>query len=127
MDVKSAYLNAPIDVELYMNQPEGYEHYEGNEKLVYRSRKSLYGLKQSTNNWHEVLGKFFLNNGCKQVKADPCIFTNFSENKILMYLVWVDHIIILANSESAMNYGKEILKGEFKMKDLGEISYFLGI
>ena len=36
-------------------------------------------------------------------------------------------IIIIANSESTLSFGKNILKNRFKMKDLGEISKFLGI
>ena len=42
MDVKTAYLNAPIDCELYIDQPEGYERKGSNgEKLVCELKKSL--------------------------------------------------------------------------------------
>ena len=48
MDVKTAYLNAPIDCELYVEQPEGYAvPNQGDCKLVWKLKKSLYGLKQS--------------------------------------------------------------------------------
>ena len=41
MDVKTAYLNAPIDCELYIGQPEGYERKGSNgEKLVCELKKS---------------------------------------------------------------------------------------
>ena len=75
MDVKSAYLNAPIDCELYMDQPKGYEQTKDGNKLVYKLRKSLYGLKQSASNWNEVLCIFFAEHGCKQSKADQCVYT----------------------------------------------------
>lgn len=39
MDVKTAYLHAPIDYEIYIDQPEEYEEGEG---LVYKLEKSLY-------------------------------------------------------------------------------------
>ena len=52
MDVKTAYLNAPIDCELYVEQPEGFIKYsETGERLVCKLNKSLYGLKQSGRNW----------------------------------------------------------------------------
>ena len=55
MDVKAAYLNAPIDCELYMKQPEGYKRNGPNgEKLVCELKKSLYGLKQSCHNWNNM-------------------------------------------------------------------------
>ena len=39
----------------------------------------------------------------------------------------MDDIIIAANSDALMSYGKKILSNRFKMKDLGSISWFLGI
>lgn len=53
MDVKTAYLHAPIDCEIYMEQPEGFEKKsKTGEKLVCKLNKSLYGLKQSGRNWN---------------------------------------------------------------------------
>ena len=42
MDVKTAYLNAPIDCDIYIEQPEGYK----NDNYTWKLNKSLYGLKQ---------------------------------------------------------------------------------
>lgn len=48
MDVKTAYLHAPIDCELYIELPEGYQtRSETGEKLVYKLHEYLYGLKWS--------------------------------------------------------------------------------
>ena len=59
MDVKTAYLNAPIDCELYMEQPEGFdERGENGEKLVCKLNKSLYGLKQSGRNGINLLHEY---------------------------------------------------------------------
>ena len=47
IDVKTAYLNTPIDCELYVEQPEGFTVTgRDGEHLVYKLKKSLYGLKQ---------------------------------------------------------------------------------
>ena len=59
MDVKTAYLNAPIDCDIYMEQPEGFEKVGKNgEKLVSKLKKSLYGLKQSGRNSNNMLHSF---------------------------------------------------------------------
>lgn len=64
MDVKTAYLSASIDCEIYMDQAEGFEFPSVSEgKLVYKLNKSLYGLKQSGRNWNHVLHCFLLENG----------------------------------------------------------------
>lgn len=48
MDVKTAFLHAPIDCEVYMKQPDGFEvKSEMDEKRVCKLNKSLYGLKHS--------------------------------------------------------------------------------
>ena len=61
MDVKTAYLNAPIDCELYVEQPEGFVTVsESGEKLVLKLKKSLYGLKQSGQNWNNMLHEYLI-------------------------------------------------------------------
>ena len=42
-------------------------------------------------------------------------------------LVWVDDIIIAASNMLLMSEAKGMLKGRSHMKDLGRLSYFLGI
>ena len=34
MDVKTAYLHAPIDQEIFMDQPEGFATISGNEERI---------------------------------------------------------------------------------------------
>ncbi len=46
MDVVTAFLNGNLDEEIYMQQPDGYIK-PGEEHLVCKLKKSLYGLKQS--------------------------------------------------------------------------------
>lgn len=56
MDVRTAYLHAPIDFEIYMTQPEGYEvTSDKGEMLMCKLEKSLYGLKQSGRNWTRIM------------------------------------------------------------------------
>lgn len=44
LDVKSSFLNGPLDEEVYIMQPPGYER-KGEEEKVFRLKKALYGLK----------------------------------------------------------------------------------
>lgn len=128
MDVKSAYLNAPIDCEIFMEQAEGFEvQSKTGEKLVYKLKKSLYGLKQSGRNWNNVLHNHLVENNFVQSQTDNCVYTKHEGNKIVIIVVWVDDLIVGANDPKLLSENKQILKDKFKMKDLGKLSYYLGI
>lgn len=47
LDVKTAFLNGDINEEVYVAQPKGYVK-KGQEKLVYKLSKALYGYKTGT-------------------------------------------------------------------------------
>nr|GEZ26512.1 retrovirus-related Pol polyprotein from transposon TNT 1-94 [Tanacetum cinerariifolium] len=57
MDVKMAFLNAPLKEEVYVAQPDGFVDPDHPEK-VYRLRKALYGLKQAPKAWYDELSTF---------------------------------------------------------------------
>ena len=128
LDFKSAYLNAPIDCELYLSQPQGFVKFnEKGEKLALRLKKSIYGLKQSARNWNNVLKSFLLSNNFKQSMNDYCIFIKFLDNLKLIVLIWVDDLLICASNETILNNFKISLKQKFRVKDLGILNWFLGI
>ncbi len=128
MDVKTAYLNAPIDCDIYIEQPKGYEvTSKNNEKLFCKLNRSLYGLKQSGRNWNCSLSKELVKSGFKQSLTDPCIFSKHDGRDIVILLIWVDDMILASSSASMLEDVKRTLSKKFKMKDLGVISRFLGI
>jgi hypothetical protein len=57
MDVKTTFLNYDLKKEIYVEQPEGFT--QGDEHLVCKLHKSLYGLKQSLRAWNQKLYVFF--------------------------------------------------------------------
>lgn len=126
MDVKAAFLNAPIDCEIYVEQPKGFElkSKNDNEYLVLKLKKSLYGLKQSGRNWNNLLDTHLQNEGFTRSINDPCVY--FKPNNKIFLLVWVDDLLI-ASKADAIKYTKKTLEENFQMKDLGRVSYFLGM
>ena len=116
-------------IEVFEEPPCGYTTYDpnDNETLYWKLNKCLYGLKQSGREWHSVISQFFIDNGFKQLKSDPCVYLLNQEVSIIILLVWVDDIIICSSSSELMTNIKESLKTKFKMKDLGPLTYFLGI
>ena len=125
LDVRTAYLNADIDCEVFIKQPEGFE--VGGKNQVWKLRKSLYGLKQSGRNWNLVLSQYLRRIGFKQSRVDVCLFYMNEDPRIAYIVVWVDDILLAANTIHLLQEIKNKLEDEFNMKDIGPISYFLGI
>ena len=99
MDVKTAYLNAPIDCELYIEQPEGYERKGPNgQKLLCKLKKSLYGLKQSGRNWNCLFHGYLTQERFVQSLDDPCVYVKSTEFGLVIAIVWVDDIIIAGSN-----------------------------
>src|SRR5207253_8159307 len=73
VDVIGAYLNAEIDTSpLYMSQPEGY--HQGRVTTVCLLKRSIYGLRQSSNCWFKKYASVLKSVGLTQSTFDPCLF-----------------------------------------------------
>lgn len=128
MDVKTAYLHAPIDEEIYLEQPEGFEvTLKTNEKLVCKLKKSLYGLKQSGRNWYKQLNDHLERNNFKKNQSDNCVYRKQTKDGTIVVIIWVDDLVIAASNSDILNRFKDTMKTQFNMKDLGKISCFFGI
>jgi histone deacetylase 1/2 len=63
----------------------------------------------------------------KTSKADTSLFFYMKGSNIIYLLVYVDDIIVVSSSSRAVEALLADLKRDFALKDLGELSYFLGI
>ena len=125
VDVHTAFLNGNLQEEVYMKQPTGFEK-EGDEHLVCKLRKSIYGLKQSSRCWNSALDTQLKKMGFTQTKSDPCIYVSGGEDTFYIG-VYVDDMILAGKDEAKMKRVKEELSSRFDIKDLGKLSYFLGM
>ena len=71
IDVTTAFLNGDLKDEVYMKQPEGFV-VKGQEHLVCKLKRSIYGLKQSSR--CSVLDQHLKKLGFVQSVSDPCIY-----------------------------------------------------
>ena len=102
------------------NFPPGYV--KKNCKL----KKSIYGLKQSPRCWNEKFCEHM--RVLKESGADPCIFIRENEKKKLEIIaVYVDDLILIAETLEEIQHMKDCLSETFKMKDMGELRYCLGV
>ena len=139
-DVKSAYLNAPVDEEIYMKIPPGYHEYitknkldkltqQYNSGMVLQLNKSLYGLKQSGRNWDQLFTKWLLGKQFSQSKVDPSLFfkIDFKLDNYIVISKYVDDLNLFTNDEKAKVQFEAALRDAFKITILGELNWSLGI
>ena len=146
MDVVSAFLNGELKEEIYMKQPPGNVQ-SGKEELVCKLRKSIYGLKQSPHcwneklcdylksagfkesgaDWNEKIYDYLKSAGFKEGGADPCVFVQSGQKDLKVIAVYVDNLILIAKTLGEIQQMKEGLSKTFKMKDMGQLCYCLGI
>ncbi|MCO5578964.1 hypothetical protein L7F22_032815 [Adiantum nelumboides] len=126
MDVNNAFLNGDLEEEVYMIQPEGYQHPEF-PYYVCRLKKALYGLKQAPRAWCEKITRFLKKIGFKQSTVDHSLFLKHVDGEIVVIVLYVDDLILTGSHDEHILDVKRSLLRQFNMKDLGELRYFLGI
>ena len=126
MDVKTAFLNSELDEEIYMKQPESFL-VQGHEDKVYKLQKELYGLKQSSRQWYKKLHHAISEISFVPNSVDICFYVKRNGSNYLYLSLYVDDILITGDDLDAINGIKQWLKSTFKMKDMDEAKYVLGI
>ena len=123
LDVNNAFLYGDLNEDVYMIPPPGY-HTDGGK--VCKLKKSLYGLKQAPRQWNHKLSEALFEADFKQSQNDHSLFIKKKGDTVLFLLVYVDDMVITGNSLKEIEIFKEFLN-KFKIKDLGELKFFLGI
>ncbi|GJS28683.1 putative ribonuclease H-like domain-containing protein [Tanacetum coccineum] len=126
MDVKSAFLYGEIEEEVYVTQPKGFEdpHFP---KHVYRVVKALYGLHQAPRAWYARLSTFLLKHNYRRGTIDKTLFIKKNSRDIILVQVYVDDIIFGSTKKAWCDEFEVLMKGEFEMSAMGELTFFLGL
>jgi hypothetical protein len=128
-DVETAFLNATLEEEIYIEIPQGLSH--SSNHVAARLLKSLYGLKQASHEWNKLFVKAITDLGYSQLKyADDCMFLKMSKTrKPIIISIFVDDGINSCHSDDLKELGADMnqLMSKFKIKDLGDIKLILGM
>lgn len=125
-DIKTAYLNGTLEEEVYMRQPPGYEA-TGQESLVCRIKKSIYGLKQSARCWNRALHDVLIRLNFKQCQSDPCLYLRSDGDRTVILLVYVDDLLVACKEEDEIQAIYMALREAFEATNLGPVRQFLGL
>ena len=126
LDVRNAFLHGVLKKEVYMTQPPGYVN-PSLPQHVCQLHKSIYGLKQAPRAWFESFTTQLLNLGFISSTVDSSLFTYRDGPTITFLLLYVDDIVLTGNNSSFLTQLIHNLSKVFELKDMGTLSYFLGL
>ncbi|CAI7729189.1 unnamed protein product [Closterium sp. NIES-53] len=124
MDISMAFLNGILEEDVYMTQPPGYEDGTGR---VCKLKKSIHGLKQEPRCWYQKLAAILEEMGFRTSSCDESLFLKGEGEKLVLFLVYVDDILLFSSSMKEIQKVQQLLMKNFKCKTLGEVKYYLGV
>jgi len=125
MDVKNAFLHGDLKEDIYMSPPPGL--FSSPSSAMCKLKRSLYGLKQAPRAWFEKFRSTLLHLSFVQSQYDSSLFLCKTRTGLVLLLVYVDDIVITGSDSTMIGHLKQTLQASFHMKDLGPLTYFLGL
>ena len=126
MDVKFSFLNEDLEGDVYMGQPVGFTR-EGKEHKVCKLKRSIYELKQASQQWYLKFNDIIVSFGFKKNIVYQCIYLKVSESKFILQIMYVEDILLVTNDLGLLSETKRFLSNNFEMKDMGKAYYVIEI
>ena len=126
MDVKTMFLHGDLDEEIYMKQPKGFT-VKGKKELVYKLKRSLYGLKQSSTMRYQKFNTYIHGLGFVRSKDDHYVYYKQVGEHFIYVVLYVDDMLLVGNNMDVIKEVKMQLSSKFDMQDLGASNLILGM
>ena len=117
-------LNGDLSEEVYMQPPPSLSV---DSNKVCHLRRALYDLKQAPRAWFAKFSSTISRLGYMASHYDSALFLCRTDKCTILLLLYVNDMIITGDDLSGIQYLKDFLSQQFEMKDLGHLSYFLGL
>jgi hypothetical protein len=125
MDIKNAFLHGDLKEDIFMTTPPGL--FSSPSCTMCKLKRSLYGLKQALRAWFEKFRSTLLRFSFVQSQYYSSLFLCKNPVGLVLLLVYVDDIVITGTDSNLIEHLKQNLQASFHMKDLGPLTYFLGL
>ena len=104
-DVTSAFTQAEIDAEIYVEPPKGFATTgKDGRPQVLRLKKALYGTKQAARLWQQALVKRLKMMGFTQSAHDPCLFRHVGEHGECLVAAYVDDLLCATSNQATFQW-----------------------
>lgn len=124
IDFEAAFLQSPIDGDVYLRAPAGTKVPRG---YVLKLKKGMYGLKQAAFLWNRDLNKLLSKQGFKQSTADPCLWILDNKEGYISVSTWVDDCVVAYNNKAQWSSIIKELAAAYPMSASGKLEWCLGM
>jgi Reverse transcriptase (RNA-dependent DNA polymerase) len=123
LDVVLAFPQAPVETDLYMEIPAGFDTNGENKFYALKLVNNLYGKKQAGRVWNIHLTKGLIQLGFHQSQSDPCIFWRGH----VILVIYTDDTIVTGPVESEVQRAIDDIAGKFYITSQPKVDDFLGM
>ena len=88
------------------------------EYMIYKPKKSIYGLKQASRQWYLKFDEVVTSCGFKDYIVDQCIDLRVNGRKYTLLVLYVDDILLAENDTELLLETKHMLSSQFDLKIL---------
>eukprot|EP01035_Chromulina_nebulosa_P025366 gene25366-33109_t len=132
IDVEQAFLESPLDKEIYMTLPKDVYCQRGfpDKPILVKLLRSLYGLKQAGELWYKTVKEILTDFKYVCLIHDACVFIkrNPDTGKVVIVVVYVDDILFIGDDKAEI---QEILthveSRVTAMTTMGEVTRYIGV
>jgi len=123
-DIISAFVNAPLDEDIYVSLPPE----AGPKRRLARLKKSLYGLKQAANSWANASDKLLMSiKGMRRSQTEASWYVYERDGVVAHVLVYVDDYVVCCNDPKWYTWFVRFFKRTYDLNDLGPLTSILGM
>jgi hypothetical protein len=129
MDVKTAFLNADVNENIYIKVPDGMRLQVSGGKVL-KLLKALYGIKQASHEWNKHINAFLLELGFKRCVKDTCLYVKITATKRRIIIgLFVDDITASYDKRDKEEWMKikAMLSIKYKLSSTSELHQMVGM
>ena len=112
-DIGTAFLNADLSHEVYMEVPEGVEAEEDECLLLL---KTIYGTVQAAREWGLMFARIMKELGFTQSAADPCLFVRKNELGLAIVIIYVDDGLCVGSKPALRQFFDQLREKNLELK-----------
>lgn len=124
-DITAAFTYSVLDEAVYVQLPPQFLDKDG-QPIVWKLKKSLYGLRRAPRAWFDTFTTELLGRGYRQSPQDPCVFTRKEGKEFVHLALHVDDVISASNSPRMQAELTAHMREKFKLTESESLENVLG-